>query len=103
MGQAFLQMTVTGSAFLPQLGQIIGQMATMFAGFVNSGQFSKWMEIGLVALQQLTNMLPTLLQMFTDLAPIGTAALGGLGQILTAMQPAIAPLSNLFSVGITNL
>jgi hypothetical protein len=77
IGQAFLQMTATGSAFLPQLGQIIGQMATMFSGFVNSGQFSKWMEVGLITLQQLTNMLPTL-------------------------QPAIAPLANLFSAFITN-
>ncbi|WP_155771638.1 transglycosylase family protein, partial [Mycobacterium asiaticum] len=101
-GQAFLQMTVTGSAFLPQLGQIIGQLANMFAGFVNSGQFGKWMEIGLVALQQLTSMLPTVLQMLGDLAPIGTAALGGLGQILSALQPAIKPLADLFAAWVTN-
>jgi hypothetical protein len=61
------------------------------------------MEIGLVALQQLTNMLPTVLQMFLDLAPIGIAALGGIGQMLTAIAPAIGPLSNLLAVGINNL
>ncbi|MDP7729491.1 transglycosylase family protein [Mycobacterium sp. TY813] len=97
IGQAFLQMTSTGAAFLPQLGQIIGQFAGAFAGFVNSGAFGKWLETGLMALQQLTNMLPTLLQMFTDLAPIGTASLGAIGQILTAIQPAIAPLANMFA------
>lgn len=96
-GQAFLQMTSVGAAFLPQLGQIIGQFATAFSGFVNSGGFAKWLETGLIALQQLTNMLPTLLQMFNDLAPIGTATLGALGQVLTALQPAIAPLANMFA------
>jgi hypothetical protein len=103
LSQAFLQMTVTGSSFLPQLGQIINQMATMFAGFVNSGQFSKWMETGMVALQQLTNMLPTVLTMLGDLAPIGIAALGSIGQLLTAIAPSIGPLSNLLAVGINNL
>lgn len=97
IGQAFLQMTSTGAAFLPQLGKIIGQFAGAFAGFVNSGAFGKWLETGLIALQQLTNMLPTLLQMFADLAPIGTASLGAIGQILTAIQPAIAPLANMFA------
>lgn len=100
--QAFFQMTVTGSQFLPQLGQIIGQIATMFAKFANSGQFATWIETGLVSLQQLTDMLPTLSKMFGDLAPIGTATLTALGQILTAIAPVIAPLSELFA-GAINL
>jgi phage-related protein len=101
LGQAFLQMTVTGSAFLPQLGQIIGQFATAFAKFASSPALGTWLQTGLTALGQLTNMLPTVLQMFMDLAPIGTATLGGIGQILTALAPAIAPLSTMFAAFIT--
>ncbi|OBF86950.1 hypothetical protein A5791_19840 [Mycobacterium sp. 852002-51163_SCH5372311] len=102
LGQAFLQLTVTGSSFLPDLGKIIGQFATAFAQFASSPALGTWLQTGLVALGQLTTMLPTVLQMFMDLAPIGTATLGGLGQVLTALAPAIAPLSNLFASFITN-
>jgi phage-related protein len=101
VGQAFLQMTVTGSSFLPQLGQIIGQFATAFAKFASSPALGTWLQTGLTALGQLTNLLPTVLQMFMDLAPIGTATLSGIGQILTALAPAIAPLSTMFAAFIT--
>jgi uncharacterized membrane protein YfbV (UPF0208 family) len=95
--EAFLRFTQVGSSFLPQLAQMGIGLANMFNQFAQSGQLQQWMQTGMNALGQLMNMLPTVLQMFADLAPIGGAVLGAIGSALTALAPAIGPLAGLFA------
>lgn len=101
--QAFTQMSIVGSGFLPQFGQIVNQMAQAFSNFVNSGDFAKWIQTGMDALRQLMPVLGSLGRIFLDLAPIGSASLGAIGTLLTALEPAIRPLVTAFAALVTAL
>lgn len=94
---AFLRVTQVGSTFLPQLAQMVVQVADAFNQWAQSGQLGEWIQTGMTALQQLGTTIQTLLPMFGALAPIGTATLGALNTVLTALQPAIAPLAGVFA------
>jgi hypothetical protein len=100
--EAFLKFSQVGSGFLPQLAQMMVQGANAVNQFAQSGQLQQWMQTGMDALGELAKMLPTVMQMFGDLAPIGMATLQGLNQVLTALQPAIAPLAGLLGAFISN-
>lgn len=99
--QAFLRFTEVGSGFLPQLAGIGIQVANMFNQFAQSGALEQWMQTGMQALGELVNMLPTVLQMFADLAPIGIPVLQALSAALTGLAPAVRPLAELFGAMVT--
>lgn len=107
VSQAFLTITQVGSGFLPQLAQMMVNAGNAFNQFIqqaaSSGQLQQWIQTGITALSQLGQMLSTLGPMFLQLAPIGTATLGAINQLLTSLAPAIAPLSGLFASMITEM
>lgn len=100
---AFLKISEVGSGFLPQLAGMVVQVADAFNQWAQSGQLGEWIQTGMTALQQLGGIIQTLLPMFGQLAPIGTATLGALQTVLTALAPAIQPLATAFASLITAL
>lgn len=100
--EAFLKFAEVGSGFLPQLAQMMVDGANAVNRFAQSGQLQQWIQTGMDALGELGKMLPTIMQMFGDLAPIGMATLQALNSVLTALAPAIAPLSTMLAAMITN-
>lgn len=96
LSQAFLQLTETGTQYLPQLGQVIDAVAQGFSEFVNSGSLGEWIHIGVQSFQDFVPVAFTVLDIFRELAPIGQALIPALGQILAAIQPAIAPMAETF-------
>lgn len=103
--EAFVKLTEVGSTFLPQLAQGAVEAAQAFAQFINeaanSGELQQWIQTGIQTMGQLGDIMKTLGPIFLDLAPIGTAVLGGIQTILTSLAPAIGPLSTAFAALIT--
>ena len=88
--QALVDIGAAGSAYLPQLGQYLGEAGTRLADFLTqstqNGQFDQWVQNGVEALKTLGHTLSNIggiiSGVFHAASAAGQASLGPLGQLL---------------------
>nr|DAI49242.1 MAG TPA: Minor tail protein [Caudoviricetes sp.] len=88
--QALVDIGAAGSAYLPQLGQYLGEAGTRLADFLSqstqNGQFDQWVQNGVEALKTLGHTLSNIggiiSGVFHAASAAGQASLGPLGQLL---------------------
>ena len=88
--QALVDIGAAGSAYLPQLGQYLGEAGTRLADFLTqstqNGQFDQWVQNGVEALKTLGHTLSNIggiiSGVFHAAFAAGQASLGPLGQLL---------------------
>lgn len=107
MVDGFMKLSQVGSTFLPALGTAFTNAAQGFSQFITqatqSGQLQTWIQTGITALGQLSDIMRMLTSAFFNLAPIGSAVLGMLQQVLPTLLPAVGPLAKAFSDWLTAL
>ena len=90
LAQALVDIGAAGSAYLPQLGQYLGEAGTRLADFLSqstqNGQFDQWVQNGVEALKTLGHTLSNIggiiSGVFHAASAAGQASLGPLGQLL---------------------
>lgn len=104
---AMTQIGVIGSQFLPQLAGAAVQAAQGFSQMVGeaaaSGKLGDWIQTGITSLGQLFDLLMNLGPALGSLAPLGTALLPFLNQMVVALTPGLAAIGSMLASLVTGM
>jgi phage-related protein len=93
---AMTQIGAVGSSFMPQLAQAAVDAANGFSQMVSqaaaSGQMGSWIQTGIDSLGQIFTLATNLAPLLGSLAPLGTALLPVINQLVVALTPGITAL-----------